>query len=60
MKKSMMPLVALLIGLFHLYEAVMAAMTGEYGRMAWKGVLAVVLVVVAWLMNDTGKRFSDS
>lgn len=60
MKKIIPPLLALLVGLYHAYEAVSAAMGGHYGRMAWKGVLAVVLVGAAWFMHDTGKRFSDS
>lgn len=59
MKKRLPPIIALVVGLFHFYEAVTAAMAGQYGRTAWKAVLAVVLMIVAYLMNDTGKRFSD-
>lgn len=60
MKKIIPPVLAILAGLYHAYEAIGAASAGSYGRMAWKGALAVVLVGAAWIMHDTGKRFSDS
>jgi hypothetical protein len=59
-KKTVPPLLAVAVGLFHAYEAATAAMGSQYGRMAWKGVLALMLLGLAHLMNDTGKRFSDS
>lgn len=38
----------------------MAAVGGQFIRMTWKGALAIVLLILARLMYDTGTRFSDS
>lgn len=60
MKKIIPPIAALIVGVFHAYEAAMAAAGGQYLRMTWKGALSVALLVLARFMYDTGKRFTDS
>lgn len=58
--RRLAPLLPLLLTVWCLYDAVMAAQQGRTGRAVWEGVKALLFIGVAYLMNDTGKRISDS
>ncbi len=54
------PVLPLLITVWCAYDAVMAVQQGRTGKAVWEGVKALLFVGLAYLMHDTGKRFSDS
>lgn len=57
--RRLAPVVPLLLTVWCGYDAVMAAQQGRTGKAVWEGVKALLFVGVAYLMHDTGKRFSD-
>jgi hypothetical protein len=59
-KKILAPLLALAAAGWNAYGAVEAFRGGHWLRGAFDVVLALVLLVVAYTMYDTGKRFADS
>jgi hypothetical protein len=58
--KRIAPLLPLILTVWCAYDAVMAAQQGRTGKAIWEGVKALLFVGVAYLINDTGKRFSDA
>lgn len=54
------PVLPLLLTVWCAYDAVMAVQQGRIGKAVWEGVKALLFLGVAYLMYDTGKRFSDS
>jgi hypothetical protein len=54
------PVLPLLLTVWCAYDAVMAVQQGRTGKAVWEGVKALLFLCVAYLMNDTGKRISDS
>lgn len=58
--RKLAPVLPLLLTVWCAYDAVMALQQGRTGKAVWEGVKALLFVGVAYLMNDTGKRFSDS
>ncbi|MBY0489086.1 MAG: hypothetical protein K2R93_04540 [Gemmatimonadaceae bacterium] len=59
-KKILAPLLALAAAGWNAYGAVEAFQGRHWLRGAFDVVLALVLLVVAYTMYDTGKRFADS
>jgi hypothetical protein len=58
--RRLAPILPLLLTLWCTYDAVMAVQQGRTGKAVWEAVKALLFVGVAYLMNDTGKRISDS
>lgn len=58
--RKLAPVLPLLLTVWCAYDAVMALQQGRTGKAVWEGVKALLFIGVAYLMNDTGKRFSDS
>lgn len=58
--RRLAPLLPLLLTVWCAYDAIMAVRQGHTGKAVWEGVKALLFIGVAYLMNDTGKRFSDS
>ncbi len=58
--RRLAPLLPLALTVWCAYDAIMAAQQGRTGKAVWEGVKAVLFIGVAYLMNDTGKRFTDS
>lgn len=58
--RRLAPLLPLVLTVWCAYDAIMAAQQGRTGKAVWEGVKAVLFIGVAYLMNDTGKRFTDS
>lgn len=54
------PVLPLLMSVWCGYDAVVALQAGRTGKVVWEGVKALLFLGVAYLINDTGKRFSDS
>lgn len=54
------PVLPLVLTVWCGYDAVIAAQAGRTGKAIWEGVKALLFLGVAYLINDTGKRFSDS
>jgi hypothetical protein len=59
-KKILAPLLALAAAGWNGYGALDAFQGGHWLRGAFDVVLALVLLIVAYTMYDTGKRFADS
>lgn len=59
-KKILAPVLAVAAAAWNGYGAVEAFQGGHWVRGAFDVVLALVLLVVAYTMYDTGKRFTDS
>lgn len=57
--RRLAPVLPLLLTVWCAYDAVMAVQQGRTGKAIWEGVKALLFIGVAYLMNDTGKRFSD-
>jgi hypothetical protein len=57
--RRLAPVLPLLLTVWCAYDAVMALQAGRTGKAIWEGVKALLFIGVAYLMNDTGKRFSD-
>lgn len=57
--RRLAPVLPLLLTAWCGYDAVMAAQQGRTGKAIWEAVKALLFIGVAYLMNDTGKRFSD-
>ncbi|WP_461412072.1 hypothetical protein [Gemmatimonas sp.] len=57
--RKVAPVLPLLLTVWCAYDAVMALQQGRTGKAVWEGAKALLFVGVAYLMNDTGKRFSD-
>jgi hypothetical protein len=58
--RKLAPVLPLLLTVWCAYDAVMALQQGRTGKAVWEGVKGLLFIGVAYLMNDTGKRFSDS
>jgi chromate transport protein ChrA len=58
--KRFFPLLPLLLSIWCGFDAVMAVQEGRTGKAIWEAVKAIIFVLVAYLMWDTGKRFSDN
>ena len=58
--RRMAPVLPLALTVWCAYDAVVAVQQGRTGKAVWEGVKALLFVGVAYLMYDTGKRFSDS
>lgn len=54
------PVLPLILTVWCAYDAVMAAQQGRTGKAIWEAAKAVLFVGLAYLINDTGKRFTDS
>jgi len=57
--RRLAPVLPLLLTVWCGYDAVMAAQQGRTAKAVWEAVKALLFVGVAYLINDTGKRFSD-
>jgi hypothetical protein len=60
MMRRFAPVLPLVLTVWCAYDAVMAAQQGRTGKAVWEGIKALLFVGVAYIMNDTGKRFSAS
>jgi|APMI01.1.fsa_nt_gi chromate transport protein ChrA len=59
-KKILAPILAAAAAAWNAFGAYDAFRTGHWFRGAFDVLLAVVFVLVAYTLFDTGKRFSDS
>jgi hypothetical protein len=50
----------LLMSIWCAYDAVSAGQGGRTGKAVWEGVKALLLLGVAYLIHDTGKRFPEA
>lgn len=58
--RRLAPLLPLGMTVWCSYDAVMAAQQGHTGKAVWEGVKAVLFIGIAYVIYDTGRRFSDS
>jgi uncharacterized membrane protein SpoIIM required for sporulation len=59
-KKMLAPLLAGGAAVWSAWNLVHAVQDGRVLRAVFEGMLTVVLLAVAWMMIETGKRFPDS
>ena len=58
--RRLAPVLPLLMSIWCAYDAVIAVQGGRTGKAVWEAIKALLMLGVAYLIHDTGKRFSDS
>ena len=57
--RRLAPVLPLMLTVWCAYDALVATQQGRTGKAVWEGVKALLFIGVAYLMHDTGRRFSD-